>query len=85
MVKVLFRGGKRTSHLDHVEPASGVLVAAVNGLQNAGIGSRGGLGGEAAHLQQHMQDVGEAIALVGVIRRTLIQGPLQSALVHESV
>jgi hypothetical protein len=66
----------RTGNLDHVKPAHGILVAAVDGLESAVVRSDGSLGREAAHSQEHVKDVGEALGLVIVVWGTLVQRPL---------
>lgn len=64
-----------TRNLNHVEPAHGVLVAAVDGLQRA-IWANGRLGWETPHAEQHVQDIGETLGLVIVVRGALVKGPL---------
>lgn len=74
-----------TSNLNHVKPADDVLVATVHGLQDAVVGTESGLGRDVAHAQKHLQDVGEAVGLVEVVGRTLVQRPLESVLVRDAM
>lgn len=62
--------------LDHVEPADGVLVATIDGLEGAIVWANDRLGGKAAHAKEHVQDVGKALRLAVEIRGALVQGPL---------
>lgn len=62
--------------LDHIEPADGVLVATIDGLEGAIVWANIGLGRKTAHAEEHVQDIGEALGLAVEIGRTLFQGPL---------
>lgn len=66
----------RTGQLNHIKPADGVFIATVDCLQNTIVRTESGLGRNVAHAQKHLQDVGEAVGLVEVVGRTLVQGPL---------
>ena len=67
--------------MDHVEPAHGVVVAALRGLESTVVRKDSGLGREAAHPEQHVQDFGKVFGLVVIVRRTLVQWPLWIVLV----
>lgn len=62
--------------LDHVEPADGVLVATIDGLESAIVWADERLGRKAAHAEEHVQDIGKALGLAVEIGRALFQGPL---------
>ena len=75
---------RRTGQLYHIKPADGVLVTAVDCLQNTIVRAEGGLGRNVAHAQEHLQDVGEAVRLVEVVGRTLVKGPLDGSLMWDA-
>lgn len=65
-----------TGKLNHIKPANRMLVAAINRLENAVVGTEGSLGRNMAHAQEHLEDVGKTVGLVEVVGGTLVQGPL---------
>lgn len=60
-----------------------MLVATVDCLQDTIVRTESGLGRNVAHAQEHLQDIGEAVRLVEVIGRTLVEGPLDGLLVRD--
>lgn len=66
----------RTGNLDHVKPADRILVTAFHGLERAVVSADSSLRRQTAHPQEHVQNVGKTLRLVVVVRRTLVEGPL---------
>lgn len=65
------------SDLDHVKPANGGLVAAVDSLENTGVRTHDTLRRDAAHAKEHVQNTSKLLGLGIVIWRTSLEGPLE--------
>lgn len=65
-----------TTQLHDLEPLDGRFILPVRREQIPGRCVHGGFGQDAAHLEEHDDEVGEGVALAGVVRGRGFEGPL---------